>query len=73
MAAMVDLIMENVHFDFSQMYGEYLDKIPYMFRELLTKGNSNLASYYGNTVSNIKLDLNNIKKWHEQSKELPKD
>ncbi|MBQ7348066.1 MAG: hypothetical protein IJW55_10090 [Clostridia bacterium] len=70
MAAMVDLIMENVHFDFSQMYGEYLDDIPYIFRELLTKDNSNLASYYGNNVSNIKIKLNDIKKWHEQSKEL---
>lgn len=73
MAEMIDLIMQNVHFDFSQMYGEYLDDIPYMFRNLLTKGNPNLASYYGNTVSNIKIDLNNIKKWHQQSKELPKD
>ncbi len=72
-AAMVDLIAANVHFDFSQMYGEYLDRIPYIFRDLLMAGNSNLASHYGNTVSNIKIDLNQIKNWHKASKELPKD
>ena len=45
-AEMVDLVVENASFDFSFMYGIYLDMLPYQFRELLIKGNPDLISQY---------------------------
>ena len=43
-AQMIDLIMDGRVYEFSFQFGEYLQSLPYMFRNQLYSGQNNLAS-----------------------------
>nr|MBQ4319273.1 hypothetical protein [Clostridia bacterium] len=45
-ARMMDIIVDSGDFDISFSFGQYLEMMPYMFRELLMEGRSDLMSYY---------------------------
>ena len=45
-AKMVDLIVGSASFDFSFMYGIYLEYLPYQFRQLVIAGKSDIVSQY---------------------------
>ncbi len=45
-ANMVDIAMKGLRFDVAYMYGEYMANAPYLFRQLIQKNSTELASTY---------------------------
>ena len=64
-ANMVDIVMNGARFDFSYMFGEYLQSAPYMFRQLIQKGSNDLASTYAEKESAIQNGLTEIYSYYE--------
>lgn len=59
-AEMVDLIVENAVFDFSFMYGVYMEYLPYLFRNHVLQKNPNFISEYAKKEKAITMRIQEI-------------
>lgn len=64
-ANMVDIIASGMQFDMSYIFGQYLQKAPYLFRIKIKEGKNDLASSYAEVAPMIKENIKEIYKMYE--------
>jgi len=64
-AQMIDLIMEGRKMDITFQYGAMLQRLPYLFRDMVVENNSNLSSKYRSIQSPLRAGIKNFLKIYQ--------
>lgn len=64
-AEIVDIVMAGRKFEFSFQFGDVIQRIPYLFRDMLYQNNTNLASKFTSIEKTLKKSLEKINGYYQ--------